>query len=273
MKKTILCATLLLAMICGFAQVTTKTETSKKEGVNKQIKVTVTDDGKTTIIDTVITMENDKTPKRIEKIIQGQNGTQHLVIKMDSLNDEAIFSDDEIGPMNKDHRKVMIKKIRKNMKSSMPPMDFDLPDMDILKEFSFDVPERPMNLKLHFPSGMHGRLHKIDDEEFAQLRKIGVLTDKEDLAEKLDVRFINTSPCGEDCQVINFVSKEKGKINVTLIEREGKVVDKTDAEVVSKKEVDGRNVFSCVINLGKDKKFTFIKLTKDGKLSLFSNGY
>lgn len=273
MKKTILLTTLLLAMFCGFAQVTTKTDTLKNEDAKKHIKVTVKTDGKTTTIDTVITTGDAPTSKHLEKMLHDKKGAHHIVVKVDSINGETILSDFQYQPMGKEQKIKMIKRIKKDLKDSMPPMDFDFSDMDVMKEFNFNAPEGPMHIKLRGLPGMNGRLHKIDDEEFAQLRKKGVLTDKEDLAEKLDIRFVNTSPCGEDCQILNFVSKEKGKINIALIEKEGKVVDKTEAGIVSSKEVDGRNVFSCVINIGKDKKFTFIKLTKDGKLALFSNGF
>jgi hypothetical protein len=273
MKKTILLTTLLLAMFCGFAQVSTKTDTLKNGEVKKHIKVTVKTDGKTTTIDTVMTTGDAPTPEDMENIVQDKKKVHHIIVKMDSLNGETILSDVDYQPMGKEQKIKIIRKIKKDLKDSMPPMDFEFPDMDVLNEFNFNAPEGPMRIKLHGLPGMNGRLHKIDDEEFAQLRKKGVLTDKEDLAEKLDVRFVSTSPCGEECQILNFVSKEKGKINITLINKEGKMVDKTEAGTVSSKEIDGRNVFSCVINLGKDKKFAFIKLTKDGKLALFANGF
>lgn len=269
MKKTILLITMLLAIVCGFAQVSTKTETTEKEDGNKQIKVTVKSDGKTTTIDTVITLNDGQAPNHLGKKLKAKKST-HLTVKIDSLDGNSFFSDEEYGPMDKSHRNIMIRKIRKDLKDGMPPIEFDFPDMDM---FSFNTPEIPMHFNFHQLPGMSGRLHKVEDEEYAQLRKRGVLTDKEDLAEKLDVRFVSTSPCGEDCQIVNFVSKEKGKINITLLEKDGKVVDKTEAGIISPKEVDGRNVFSCVINLGKDKKFTLIKLTKDGKLALFSKGF
>lgn len=272
MKKTILLTTMLLAIVCGFAQVSTKTETTEKEDGNKQIKVTVKSDGKTTTIDTVITLNDGQATNHLGKKFKTKKGT-HLTVKIDSLDGDSFFSEEKIDPMDKSHRNIMIRKIRKDLKDGMAPMEFDFPDMDIMKEFSFNAPEGPMHFNFHQLPGMSGRLHKVEDEEYAQLRKKGVLTDKEDLAEKLDVRFVSTSPCGEDCQIVNFVSKEKGKINITLLEKDGKVVDKTEAGIVSPKEVDGRNVFSCVINLGKDKKFTLIKLSKDGKLALFSKGF
>lgn len=259
---------MLLAIVCGFAQVSTKTETTEKEDGNKQIKVTVKSDGKTTTIDTVITLnDGQQVPKHPGKKFKALKGT-HLTVKIDSLDGESFFSDEENGPLEKGHKNIIIRKMKKDLKDGMAPMEFDFPDMDI-----FNVPEVPMHFNFSQLPGMGGRLRKVADEEYAQLRKKGILTDKEDLAEKLDVRFVSTSPCGEDCQIVNFVSKEKGKINITLLEKDGKVVDKTEADIVSPKEVDGRNVFSCVINLGKDKKFTLIKLTKDGKLALFSKGF
>jgi hypothetical protein len=276
MKKTILLTTLLFVMFCGFAQTTTKTEASKKEDTKKHISVTVSTDGKTTTIDTVITTGDTSTPVHLKKMLHDKKGIHRIVVKMDSINGETVLSDIEFQPMDKGQRIKMMQKIKKDMKTmkdSMPLIDFDFPDMDVLKDFNFNGPKGPMHIKLRGLPGMNGRLHKVEDEEFARLREKGILTDKEDLAEKLDIRFVNTSPCGEDCQILNFVSKEKGKINIALIEQEGKIVDKTEAGIVSSKEVDGRNVFSCVINIGKDKKFTFIKLTKDGKLALFSNGF
>ena len=273
MKKSILLATLLLAMFCGFAQVSTKTTTQKSDDTKKHIQVTVKSDGKTTTIDTVITTGDAPTPEHMKKMLQDKKEAIRVFINKDSLNGETIISDINFSPMGKEQKIKMIKRIKKDLKDDMHSMNFEFPELDDLKDFNFNMPEGPMHLRLRGLPGMSGRLHKIDDEEFAQLRKKGVLTEKEDMAEKLDVRFVSTSPCGEECQIVNFVSKEKGKINITLVEREGKVVDKTEAGVVSSKEVDGRNVFSCVINLGKDKKFTFIKLTKDGKLALLSNGF
>ena len=259
-------------MVCGFAQVTTKTETSTKSDGKKHIMVTVKTDGKTTTIDTVLSAGDAPSPEMAEKLTQLKKGAHHIMVKMDSLKGTTFYSDEEDGPKGTQHKRIIIRKAGKDLKDSMFPMEFDIPNLEALKELNFNAQQGPMRMMLRGLPGMNGKLHKVQDEEFAQLRKKGVLTEKEDLAEKLDVRFVNTSPCGEDCQILNFVSKEKGKIGITLVEREGKVVDKTEAGIVSQKEVDGRNVFSCVINLGKDKKFTFIKLTKDGKIALFSNG-
>src|ERR1035437_8001357 len=81
MKKIILLTTMLLAIVCGFAQVSTKTETTEKEDGNKQITVTVKSDGKTTTIDTVITLNDGQAPNHLSKKFKTKKGT-HLTVKI-----------------------------------------------------------------------------------------------------------------------------------------------------------------------------------------------
>ena len=262
---------LSLSIGLAFGQTNTKKEVSvtKSENGKAHVKIVIDQNGKETILDTTVLLEKGKLPAGIDKMISDTKpGQKKIMIELDST-----FKGKNFDFPNGDELRAKIDMFRKNMPNSFPDQWNTLPDQNNLKDFNFNNDGFPGTIRMRMLPGMSGRIHKLSDDEFARLRDKGVFTDKEDLAEQLDVRYANLTPCGENCFVLNFVSKEKNKITVTLCDKDGKVINTSDASALSPNEVNGRTVFSCVINDSKDKKFSFIKLSKENKLAVFTDGF
>ncbi len=262
---------LSLSIGLAYGQTNPKKEVAvtKSENGKAHVKIVINQNGKETVLDTTVLLDHGKLPAKIDKMItEATPGEKRIMIELDST-----FRGQNFNFPDMDQLRARIDQFRKDMPNLEPFRGYILPDQNFMKDFNFNYDKFPGTTRMQMFPGMPGRIHKLSDEEFSQLRKKGVFTEKEDLAEQLDVRYANLTPCGADCYLLNFVSKEKNKIAVTLCDKDGKVISTADAVAVSPNEVNGRTAYSCLINDSKDKKFTFIKLSNENKLAVYTAGF
>ncbi|MDP4290371.1 MAG: hypothetical protein Q8908_04750 [Bacteroidota bacterium] len=273
MKSLILFVIFSLTIGFSYGQMNSKKQVTvtKSDSGKAHVKIEINNDGKETILDTTVMLDHGKMPIEIDKMIRdAKPGQRKFMIELDST-----FREPDFDFSYQDRIRDRLDQLQKKMRPEMPNSGLNLPDQKFLKDFDFNFnnDDFSKNLRLKMMPSFAGRLHKLSDEEFSRLRDKGIFTEKEDLAEQLDVRYVSLTPCGQDCFVLNFVSKEKGKIAITLCDKDGKTISTSEAAAISSKEINGRTVYSCVISENKDKKFTFLKLTKENKLAIFSEGF